>query len=298
MPDFIIEKADDGLRLDVFLSQKTKFTRAKIKKLIDGGQTTVDQCLVNKNGLIVKNGMQITINIRNPQPLDVAAYDFPLNIVFEDEYFLVVDKPAGLVVHPAPGHYDDTLVNALKAKYDNLPSLGGQERAGIVHRLDMDTSGLILIAKSEEAIVYFSQLFQQHQIEKHYIALVKGRPANNYGRIEAPIGRHPKNRQKMSVNTKGREAITEYTVKEYYKNHALLDIKLLTGRTHQIRVHLAAIGHPVYGDCLYGQEEKNLTRHFLHAGYLLFTHPKSKKLMQFSSPLPKNLSDILKNTSL
>jgi len=298
MPEFIAEKTDDGLRLDVFLSQKTKFTRAKIKKLIDSSQTTVDQCFVSKSGFIVKDGMQITLNIPNPPSLEVAAYDIPLDIVFEDEYFLVVNKPAGLVVHPAPGHYDDTLVNALKSRYENLPSLGGQERAGIVHRLDMDTSGLILIAKNEEAIVYLSQIFQQRQIEKHYTALVKGRPANQCGRIEAPIGRHPKNRQKMAVNARGREAITEYTVKEYFKNHALLDIKLLTGRTHQIRVHLEAIGHPVYGDLLYGQGEKNLNRQFLHANYLSFIHPKSKKLMQFCSSLPKDLSDILKIANL
>ena len=298
MFSYIVNNEQDGQRLDIFLSRQMNLPRAQVQKLINQGLVQIDQVIITKSGFTLKEKMSIDVQMTEPISSDVLAYDFPLNVLYEDDYLLVVDKPAGLVVHPAPGHLNDTLVNALKARYGELPSSAGKERAGIVHRLDMDTSGLIVIAKTSETLGRLAQLFAEHQIDKYYIALVKGHPMNTKGRIEAPIGRDCANYQKMAIRQRGKEAITEYSVRQNLQNHSLLDIKLLTGRTHQIRVHLSAIGHPIYGDNLYGKSESNLNRQFLHASSVSFIHPQSKQHMSFYSPLPADLQSVLQNAEL
>jgi len=293
MSSYIVSEEQDGIRLDAFLSSELKISRSQVQKLISANMVQVDNTIVNKSGFGLKKEMQVHVELPKEPTTEVLPYEFPLRVLFEDESLLIIDKPAGMVVHPAPGHPADTLVNALKAKYGFLPSLAGAERAGIVHRLDMDTSGLLLVAKTSEALNTLSSLFAHRQIEKGYIALVKGLPSHKLGRIEAPIGRDTAHRQKMALRKSGKPAITEYRVCHSYKHHALLEVKPLTGRTHQIRLHLASIGHPIYADALYGSAEKDLSRQFLHASALSFIHPITQKPLSFCSALPPDLQEIL-----
>jgi 23S rRNA pseudouridine1911/1915/1917 synthase len=231
-----------------------------------------------------------------PQPL-------PLDIVYEDAYLLVINKAAGMVVHPAPGHADDTLVNALLARYPELRSVEGDMRPGIVHRLDRDTSGLLIVAKDVRTQAALVEQMKQRAVVKRYLALVEGDVALEKGSIEAPIGRDPRHRQQMAITTvDSRDAITHFRVLQRYARHTLLLLQLETGRTHQIRVHLQAIGHPVVGDPVYGSGHLRpgivLSRQFLHAYQLAFAHPVTGEAMEIEAPLPTDLQAILDNETL
>ncbi len=232
-----------------------------------------------------------------PETLEptIQPEPIPLQIVYEDEHLLAVDKPAGMVVHPAAGHSSGTLVNALLAYCPQVADVGGVDRAGIVHRLDKDTSGLLLVAKDPEAHAALQRQFKRRQVRKTYLALVEGRVAPKEGIVEAPVGRDRRARKRMAVTRTGRPAVTQYRVVEYFHDHTLLQVRPHTGRTHQVRVHLAWIGYPVVGDRIYGPRRQPLLphRHFLHAQELVFTHPATGEKVTLTAPLPPDLKAVL-----
>lgn len=307
-------------RIDIFLldslgslqtSQWASLSRSYIQRLIRNGRVTVAGKSI-KAGYRLKAGDEIHIEIPQPEPLRVKQEPIPLDIVYEDESVIVVNKPAGMVVHPAAGNYSGTLVNALlyhcRDKYNSvttsLSGIGGMERPGIVHRLDKDTSGLLMVAKDDFTHQHLSRQLKDRTIVRKYVALVKGNTKENSGKIEMPIGRHVSDRKRMSTRTKrGRWAITEFTVMERFGEYTLLKLRLRTGRTHQIRVHLSSIGYPVAGDKVYGRGfnmSKLIThgypvfhRHMLHAQTLGFIHPKSGRYLEFTSRLPDDMEGIL-----
>jgi 23S rRNA pseudouridine1911/1915/1917 synthase len=233
------------------------------------------------------------VRIPPPQPLDVEPEAIPLRIVYEDQDLLVVDKPAGLTVHPAPGHRSHTLVNALLAHCRDLSGVGGVLRPGIVHRLDRDTSGLLLVAKNDRAHAGLSKQLKERTVEKRYLALVRGRLEQREGVIEGAIGRDPRNRKRMAIVEGGRPARTAYRVREHLEGMTLVEVAPSTGRTHQIRVHFAAAGHPIVGDALYGKPSALVGRQFLHAYRLAFRHPRDGRSLAFESPLPADLEEAL-----
>jgi len=283
-----------GLRLDKFLTGKMEgFSRARIQRLIENGDVLVNSSL-SKAGYQVNEGDIIRVEVPPSAPSKPVAQKIPLDVVYEDEDIIVVDKPAGISVHPGPGHLDTTLVNAILNYSPNI-SGGEAERPGIVHRLDKNTSGLIIIARHPKAHRYLVNQFKHRQVDKTYIALVKGKVLPESGFIDAPIGRDSRHRQKMAVTTgeNGREARTGYQVKEYINGYSLLEVKPETGRTHQIRVHLAAIGHAIVGDDTYGPPSRIAARQFLHASRLRFTLPSSGEEVEISSPLPEDLVRVL-----
>ena len=291
-------KADvAGVRLDKYVGERCpELSRTHAQELINAGLITVNNKTA-KPSLKLNPGDKVNVNIP-PSPLpDLDAENIPLKIIYEDNDVLVVDKPAGLAVHPAPGNPSHTLVNAV---LNYLPSLADEIdslRPGIVHRLDKDTSGLILIAKNRMAQANLSTQFKKRVVKKTYLALVKGKLTPQQGIIEAAIGRDRRHRQRMAIVTKGREARTEYRVIRYCGNHTLLEIKPETGRTHQIRVHLAAIGFPVVGDAAYGLKSTRFPRQFLHASKIAFRLPSTSDLQEFESPLPPDLEKGLKEIS-
>jgi 23S rRNA pseudouridine1911/1915/1917 synthase len=234
------------------------------------------------------------VRVPSPQPLAVEAEAIPLCIVYEDQDLLVVDKPAGLTVHPAPGHARHTLVNALLAHCADLSGVGGVLRPGIVHRLDKDTSGLILVAKNDRAHAGLSRQLKERTVEKVYLALVRGRMERPEGVIEGAIGRDPRNRKRMAIVEGGRAARTAYRVREFLDGTTLVEVAPSTGRTHQIRVHLAAAGHPIVGDALYGKPSDIIGRQFLHAYRIAFRHPADSRSVEFESPLPADLVEALR----
>lgn len=269
-------------------------TRSQAHKLIDGGYILVNDRPA-KSGLKLIAGNNISVTIPPPPPSKLTPESVHLNIVFEDNDLMVVDKPAGLTVHPALGHPSGTLANAILAHLGSTPEGGEWWRPGIVHRLDKDTSGLIIVAKNASAHANVSEQFKSRSVVKKYLTLVKGRIQPEEGVIEAAIGRDTRDRKKMAVvvNGRGREAKTNYRVIEYIGDHSLLEIKPETGRTHQIRVHLAAIGYPVIGDPVYGIKSPHLARQFLHAARLGFRLPSSGKYVEFESELPEDLRNEL-----
>ena len=282
-----------GERLDRYIGEKIPgLSRTSAKKLIDDGFITVNGQVV-KSSLKLNAGDRLNVVIPPPEPRSLAPEEMPLNIIYEDDDLLVVDKPAGMTVHPAPGHPAHTLVNALLARFPQLPSSGDRMRPGIVHRLDKDTSGLILIAKNRKALGRLADQFKARTVDKTYMVLVKGHLSPERGFIDAPVGRHPGNRKKMAVVARGREARTEYRVIRYIGNCTLLEAKPETGRTHQIRVHLAAIGYPVVGDATYGVKTEFLWRQFIHAHRLGFKLPSGGSYVEFTSELPADLERAL-----
>lgn len=291
------EIAADGRRLDVLLAEATGLTRSRVAALMAEGQCTVSGRLETKAGAKPKPGEAVVLSIPAPKPAVPQAEDIPIDILYQDEDIAVVIKPAGMVVHPAAGNEDGTLVNALLHHLDHLGSIGGELRPGIVHRLDKDTSGLLLVAKNDAAQLSLSRQLQDRQMEKHYRALVEGSFKESAGRIEAPIARSKKDRKKMAVDPEGRESITEWTVLESGRGCTLLDVHILTGRTHQIRVHMKHIGHPVCGDPIYGSGRGvRVQRLMLHAYSLSFTHPVTGQRMTFTAPLPDAfISSLLSN---
>ena len=278
----------DGRRLDVLLSEQSGLTRSRIASLMEEGRVTVDGAVVTKAGLKAKAGQTVTLTIPAPKPAVPEAQDIPLTILYEDVDLAVVVKPCGMVVHPAAGNEDGTLVNALLHHLDSLGGIGGELRPGIVHRLDKDTSGLLLVAKNDAAQLALSEQLSARSMEKHYRALVEGNLREDSGRIEAAIARSKKDRKKMAVDEEGREAITEWTVLQRGNGVTLLDVHILTGRTHQIRVHTKHIGHPVCGDPIYGSPKgAKVSRLMLHAYSLTFTHPRTGERMTFTADLPE-----------
>ena len=287
---------DEGERLDVFISLYiSDISRSYGKKLISDGKV-----IVNGNGekpsYKVAPEDEITVVIDDPEPAGLLAQDIPLDIVYEDDDVVVINKPRGMVVHPSAGHADGTLVNALLHHCGKMPVIGGQMRPGIVHRIDKDTTGLLAVAKNDHAHESLSSQIKAKTACRRYKALVEGAIKQDEGEIDAPIARHRTDRKKMDVAVGGRAAQTIYKVEKRFENYTLLDVELKTGRTHQIRVHLAHIKHPVVGDKVYGYKKQkfNLEGQLLHAYELSFDHPKTKERMVFTAPLPDDFKDILK----
>jgi 23S rRNA pseudouridine1911/1915/1917 synthase len=285
-------------RLDKFLvTCLPEFSRARIQGLIAEGFVFVNQVVAKKSGQVIEEGMKVEVKIPPPLPSGLIAEEIPLNIIFENDDLIVVNKPAGMVVHPSAGHYSGTLVNAVLGYDPDIEGIGGEERPGLVHRLDKETSGLIVLAKNERAHNWLQDQFRLRQVEKTYLALVDGKPPTPAGRVEASIGRDQSHRKKMAIVSagKGREAVSEYKTLESYKNHTLLEFHPLTGRTHQIRLHCQFLGCPIVGDSVYGKKSLtvNTKRHFLHAYKLKIILPNESQARTFEAELPSELVEVL-----
>jgi len=295
--NFIFEKQMHE-RLDKFLTESLpEFSRSRIQGLVANGLVDVNGLPAKKSGQTLEHGSSVTIRIPPPVPTNLIAEDIPLDIVFENDELMVINKPAGMVVHPAAGHANGTLVNAVLGYDPDIEGIGGEERPGVVHRLDKQTSGLILIAKNERAHRWLQDQFRLRKVEKTYLALVDGKPPTPAGRVEAYIGRDPKHRKRMAVvsEKKGREAISEYQTLESFKSHTLLEFHPLTGRTHQIRLHCAFLKCPIVGDEVYGRKSQSveIERHFLHARRLKIILPGETMPRIFEAPLPDDLERVL-----
>ena len=292
---FIVK--DFNIRLDKFLTGKLpEMSRSHIQKLIRDGNVTVNKEAVKAN-YKVSLGEIIEIDIPEPECLDIVPENIPLDILYEDEDILVVNKPKGMVVHPAPGHYSGTLVNAIMFHCkENLSGINGVLRPGIVHRIDMNTTGSLLICKNDKSHRFLAEQLKEHSITRKYHAIVYGNLKEDNGTIESPIGRHPVERKKMSTKSKnGRPAVTHYHVLERFGNFTYIECQLETGRTHQIRVHMSSIGHPILGDDLYGPAKcpYTLEGQTLHAKILGIVHPTTKEYIEFDAPLPEYFLDLL-----
>ncbi len=285
--DRIITCTADGRRLDVMLAEAADITRSLAAKLIADGCCLAAGQAETKAGTVPRAGTPLQLTIPAPRPAEPQPEDIPITILYEDEDIAVVEKPCGMVVHPAAGNETGTLVNALLSALDSLGGIGGETRPGIVHRLDKDTSGLLLVAKNDTAQLALSRQLQERRVEKHYRALVEGLIREEDGRIDSPIGRSKKDRKLMAIDPSGRDAVTEWRVLGRGNACTLLDVHILTGRTHQIRVHMRSIGHPVCGDPLYGLPRGlRVPRLMLHAYSLAFLHPVNGEPMSFVCPLP------------
>lgn len=295
---------DRGLRLDVFLARRVEsLTRSQIQLLNRSGAIRVDG-RQDKSGYRIRGRETIELDLSALKPAPLTAQQIPLQIHYEDQDLAVIEKPAGLVVHPGSGTRGGTVVNALLFHFQNLSDVAGEGRPGIVHRLDKKTSGLLIVAKNNVTHARLSKAFQERKVQKTYLALVHGKPARDAGTIELSVSRHPTIRTKMAAGRpKGRAAHTEYEVKEHFRGFSLLKVNIKTGRTHQIRVHLSAIGHPVVGDDVYGERGTKefvkkygeFNRYFLHASGLRFDHPTTGEPMEFHSLLPAELQKLLKS---
>jgi 23S rRNA pseudouridine1911/1915/1917 synthase len=281
-------------RLDKYIAEQCRISRSYAQKLIEEGQVTVNGHAAKASHKLNTED-KIIASIPTPTSISLAPEAIPLKVVYENRDVIVIDKPAGLLVHPAAGQKSGTLVNAILARCPDLGEIKGSTRPGIVHRLDKDTSGLMMVAKNEAAHASLSRQIKQRSVKKTYIALVLGQITPERGAIEAPIGRHPKDRKRMAVVERGREAKTEYRVIKYMNDCTLLEVMPETGRTHQIRVHLSAIGHPVFGDHIYGKRSPLLGRQFLHAHKLGFRLPSTGEFVEFTSELPRELQEVLKH---
>lgn len=289
--------ANDGERIDTFISTALpELSRSAVQKLINDGLVTLCGKAVKKNYKTVA-GDAFTVMLPDPELCEAVPQDIPLDIVYEDDDIIVVNKPRGMVVHPAPGHSDGTLVNALLYHCgDSLSGIGGVIRPGIVHRIDMDTSGLIISAKNDEAHAFLSDQLSDHSLYRIYEAVVCGSVRDEEGTVDAPIGRHPVDRKRMAVTDKNsKPAVTHYKVLARYNGYTHIECRLETGRTHQIRVHMAHIGHPLLGDLVYGRKkpEKGLTGQCLHARKLSFIHPRTKERITLEAPLPDYFTEVL-----
>ncbi len=292
----IVVQDEIGTRLDKYLAASlTEYTRSFIQKQIENGAVLVNGKVVN-NKYQVKQGDEIEITIAAPVEVDIVAENIPIDIVYEDKDLLIVNKPQNMVVHPAPGNYTGTLVNALLYHCkEGLSGINGEIRPGIVHRIDKDTSGLLMIAKNDRAYLGLSELLKDHHITRKYQAIVYGKLKQEHGFIEQPIARSPQDRKKMAIVQGGRYAKTEYRVLETFKNFSLVELTLYTGRTHQIRVHMKHIGHPLLGDPVYGPAKTmfGLTGQMLHAKVLGFKHPITGEEMYFESELPPYFQTVI-----
>lgn len=295
--EFVIDSEYEGQRVDAFLGGIIpEQSRSYIQKLIGDSAVSINGKIETSKNKRLKVGDVVIINIPLPEALAVEPEDIPIKIVYEDDYLIVVDKPQGMVVHPAPGNYSGTLVNALLFHAASLSSINGVIRPGIVHRIDKDTSGLLVIAKTNTAHQGLAEQFKDHSIERMYLAVVQGVPKNASGTVDAPIARNPKDRFKMAVVSGGRRAVTHYEVLEDLGGYALVACRLETGRTHQIRVHMAYIGHPLIGDPLYNPHPSKIKfeGQMLHAKVLGFVHPVTGEHLRFETDLSKSFEEGLK----
>lgn len=286
---------DAGQRLDVFLAAQSGLTRARIRNLIEKAQVLLDDVPASKAGVVLREGQRVRMHLPEPVPSEARPQDLPLEILYQDASLAVVNKPSGMVVHPAVGNEDGTMVNALLHHLDQLSGIGGVMRPGIVHRLDKDTSGVLLVAKNDQAHVALSGQLAAHKMQKTYAALALGRFREPEGEIDAPIARDPRGRKRMAVLPGGRQALTYYHVVEEFAACSLLRVRIVTGRTHQIRVHLRSVGHAVVGDSIYGPPKAAVTapRLMLHAARLCFEHPATGEALCFTAPLPEAFEAVL-----
>ena len=297
MKEIIVDETEKNTRIDSYITSKvTELSRTTIQRLLDEGAILVNgkKC---KASYKVEVGDKIQIEKPQVKEIKLEAQDIPVPVIYEDNDIIVVNKPKGMVVHPANGNPDGTLVNAILAMCkDSLSGIGGEIRPGIVHRLDKDTSGLLIIAKNDNAHIKMSKEIQDRKVIKKYIALVKGNVPEDEATIDLPIGRSKVDRKKMAVDTNGKNAVTHFKVLKRYKNYTLLELKIDTGRTHQIRVHMSYIGHPVVGDMIYsnGKNEFGVEGQMLHARYLEFDHPITNKRLKLEAPIPEYFEKILK----
>ncbi len=282
----------NDIRIDKYLSEKTDYSRELITKMLKEGYILVNEREVKPSYHVKENDL-ILIDDSYKIHDDITPTQMTLNIVYEDDDIMVIDKPSGLVVHPGNGHYDNTLVNGLKYYTDNLSDIGGEERVGIVHRLDKDTSGLMLVAKSNEAHQVLADDFKNKRVHREYVALLIGNFPSNTAFIDAPIGRSKKNFNKMEVTPNGKMAKTHLKVLKRYKDYTLVSLVLETGRTHQIRVHLSYIGYPIYNDPVYQNKKTTPFGQFLHSRHLEFIHPITKQKMEFDSQIPEEFQKFL-----
>ncbi len=293
--DYVISEDAVGERIDRFLTeQEEDWTRSQVQKWIKEERVFVQDAAVKANYKLALND-QIRLLVPPPTELTIEAEDIPLEIVYEDADVIVINKPRGLVVHPAPGHTSGTIVNGLLYHCKDLSGINGILRPGIVHRIDKDTSGLIMVAKNDKAHLSLAQQLQEHTVERRYIALVNGLFQHEMGTIDAPIGRDANDRKKMAVTFEhSKHAITHFVVLEAFAEHSLLECKLETGRTHQIRVHMHYIGHPIVGDPKYGKGDTlGLEGQALHAGVLGFVHPRTGEALRFETPIPEELAIVI-----
>ena len=299
MEEKTYQLVSDGRRLDVQLSEETGISRSRAAALMEEGYCLLEGKPCRKAGTKPPAGREVVLTVPAPKDAAPQAEDIPLEILYEDGDLAVVVKPRGMVVHPAAGHSEGTLVNALLGSLDELSGIGGEKRPGIVHRLDKDTSGVMMVAKNDETQTELSRMLKDREIEKHYLALAEGIMKEKEGVIEAPIGRSKKDRKKMAVDPDGRPAVTEWKVLAEGRNCSLLDVHILTGRTHQIRVHMRSIQHPVCGDPLYGFEKGvKVPCLMLHARSLSFLHPRTKEKKTFQAPLPGDFLKGLKTNGI
>ena len=291
-----VEKLEAGKRIDTYITSKSEYSRAMIQKMMDNGNILVNGKKV-KVSYKVQADDEITIKEQAAKEISLEAQDIPIEVLYEDNDIIVVNKPKGMVVHPANGNPDGTLVNAIMSICkDSLSGIGGEIRPGIVHRLDKDTSGALIVAKNDKSHIKMSEQIKNHEVEKTYIALVKGFVKENEATIDMPIGRSLKDRKKMAVRKEGKNAVTHFKVIERFPNYTLLEVKIETGRTHQIRVHLSEIGYPIVGDEIYsnGKNEWNIHGQCLHAKSLKFKHPITEKEMCIEAPIPEYFQNIIK----
>lgn len=297
MDSFVVKKEEENNRIDCYLAKKKDLSRVAIQRLI-GEEKILVKGKKTKPSYKVQENDEITIEEEEPKEIELKAQDIPIEIIYEDDDMIVVNKPKGMVVHPANGNPDGTLVNAIMAICrDSLSGIGGEIRPGIVHRIDKDTSGILMVAKNDKAHIALSEQIKNHEVKKTYIALVRGIVKENEATIKMPIGRSTKDRKKMAVTQNGKEAITHFKVLQRYPKHncTLLEVKIETGRTHQIRVHLSQIGYPIIGDTTYsnGKNEWGIQGQCLHAKNLQFKHPTTGKEMFLEAELPGYFQEIL-----
>lgn len=291
-----VEQNDTGKRIDAYIATNTELSRTNIQRLIEEGKILVNFKNIKVSYKVQEND-EITIEEEKPKEILLKAQDIPIEVLYEDDDIIVVNKPKGMVVHPANGNPDGTLVNAIMAICKNsLSGIGGEIRPGIVHRIDKDTSGVLIVAKNNKAHINMSEQIKNHEVEKTYIALVKGFVKENEATINMPIGRSTRDRKKMAVRKDGKNAITHFKVLKRFENYTLLEVKIETGRTHQIRVHLAEIGYPIVGDEVYsnGKNEWGIKGQCLHAKSLKFKHPITGKEMFIEAKLPEYFEKIIK----
>lgn len=297
-PSIRFQATSPDLRLDLTLVEHlSDFSRSRLQSIIQEGCVKVDGVTVTKPGIKLGGGELVEVQIPETAPAEIEPEAIPLEVIFEDEHVLLVNKPAGMVVHPSAGHARGTLVHAALAHAPDLEGVGGKRRPGVVHRLDKDTSGLIILAKTDQAHQDIQRQFKRREVDKTYIALVDGAPPTPSGRVEAAITRHPQHRKRMAVvpDDQGRAAVTIYHTAERFRDHTLLEVHPHTGRTHQIRVHLAFLDCPIAADTVYGRRKASvdLDRHFLHAAGLKFRLPGEETKREFQAPLPEDLARLL-----